>query len=225
MIPRVVTRGTALAALLSVAIARETDHTAEATVQLNVRTMHAAALSTARSASDAVDAPYLLVSTLGPRDTRAASRLNADSAHRMIRLDQALSPQPLSTLRLQPGDSVRVLVSLMEGDSRAGAADDAAANASLTALASASAQRVTDLQRALAPLASRGDHWLGSAMLLVTNEGGKTYWRTLDCLASCKVLSRPTSPELAAAPTAGVLELTGAGATYHMQLSGQRAPN
>jgi hypothetical protein len=206
MIPRVVTRGTALAALLSVAIARETDHTAEATVQLNVRTMHAAALSTARSASDAVDAPYLLVSTLGPRDTRAASRLPADSAHRMIRLDQALSPQPLSTLRLQPGDSVRVLVSLMEGDSRAGAADDAAANASITALASASAQRVTDLQ-------------------LVTNEGGKTYWRTLDCLASCKVLSRPTSPELAAAPTAGVLELTGAGATYHMQLSGQRAPN
>ncbi len=225
MIRRVVTFGSTLIALLSVVSARESERAAEATVQLNVATMHAAALSTPRSATDAVDAPYLLVSTLGPRRTRAASRLTADSAHRMIRLDQALGPQPLSTLRLQPGDSVRVLVSLLEGDSRVGTADEAAANASLAALTSASAQRLTDLQRALAPLSSRGDHWLGSAMMLVTNEGGKTYWRTLDCLASCKVLSRPTSPEIAAEPTAGVLELTGAGATYHLQLAGRRAAN
>ena len=67
---------------------------------------------------------------------------------------------------------------------------------------------------------------LGSAALLPTNEGGITYWRSLECVATCPVLEAPPSTPLGpldAGPVSGVIELSGGGGTYHLQLHGQRA--
>ena len=226
MITRVVFLGSIAASLTGVVAHQLTGSTAAA-VQLNVGTIHAATLSTPRSGNDAADAPYVLVATAGPHATNTTSRLPA-AGHMSIQLDQALGLQPLTTLTLEPGDSARVLVSLMEGDTPERAAEDAAAIASLTALGQQAAERMPALQRALGALTSRGDHWLGSAMLMVTNEGGRTYWRTIECIATCAVLNRPGTPEIVAAPgapIAGVLELTGASATYHVQLNSRRVTN
>lgn len=219
---RSVSLGASLASLLGSVTAGSGPSAADATVRLDIATIHAAALSSPRSAADSSDTPYILIAALGPGGTRRASRLPADSAHRVIRLDEALKPQPLTTLNLRPGDSVRVLVSLLEGAAYAGPADDAAANASAEAVAASGTQQGAALRQALTPLTGRGDNLLGAAIFLVTNEGGTAYWRAIDCVATCKVLNRPPKPELAAAPAASVLELTGAGATYHMQVSGRR---
>ena len=219
---RSVSLGASLAALLGTVNTSNGPAVADATVRLDVATIHAAALSSPRAAADSSDAPYILIATLGPGGSRRASRLPADSAHRVIRHDEALKPQPLTTLRLRPGDSVRVLVSLLEGASGAGPADDAAASASAAAITAAGTQQLAALRQALAPLTGRGDKLLGAAIFLVTNEGGAAYWRSIDCVATCTVLNRPATPELAATPAASVLELTGAGATYHMQVSGRR---
>jgi hypothetical protein len=224
MITRLVMLGSLAASVVGIAVRHSSTSDADATVQLNVGTIHAAALSSPRSDADALDAPYVLISIAGPHAANATSRLPA-TAHMSIRLDQALGLQPLTTLKLQPGDSVRVLVSLMEGEKVERPAEDAAATASVGVLAAPAAERAASLQRALSALTGRGDHWLGSATLLVTNEGGRTYWRAIDCLATCAVINRPASTEIVAAPgapIAGVLELTGAGATYHMQLNGLR---
>ncbi|HSB54695.1 MAG TPA: hypothetical protein VLD58_10075, partial [Gemmatimonadales bacterium] len=149
------------------------------------------------------------------------------AAHLTIHQDQALGPQPLLNLSLQPGDSVRILLSLLEADQVQLPAETEAAGAATAVLDQPPETRAPLPASALAPVTRRGAHWLGSVALLLTNEGGTTYWRTFECVATCRVLKGPSTSALAAkpaAPLAGVVELTGAGATYHLQLQGAKEP-
>jgi len=60
---------------------------------------------------------------------------------------------------------------------------------------------------------------------VVANEGGVLYWRALDCVATCSVLTEPTAAALQGnATNQGVLELTGAEGMYHFNLIGRRVP-
>jgi hypothetical protein len=158
-------------------------------VQLNVATLHAATLTTSRAAGDTTDAPFLLVNIMGPR---AASRTMAPEGEvPHIRQDGAIGARPLTELSMESGDSVQVLVSVLENP-KSGLS---------------------------------GAQWLGSASLLLTNEGGSIFWRRLDCVASCKVLTAPAATALPSAgqPSAGVLEFTGSGGVYHLALRANRA--
>jgi hypothetical protein len=149
------------------------------------------------------------------------------TAHLSVHQDQALGPRPLVTLSLQPGDSIRLLVTLLEGDRVQLPAETDAATAATAVLAQPSEARAALLAPALAPVTEHGAHWLGSVALLLTNEGGTTYWRAFECVATCRVLKAPGTGALAeksVAPLAGVVEFSGAGGTYHLQLQGQRAP-
>lgn len=194
--------------------------------QLTVATIHAAALSTPRSPTDSMDEPFLLVSQLGPAAAHATARL-PEAAHLGIREDQALGAQPLLALGLEPGDSVRLLLTLLEGpgvDLQQEAAVAAAGNAVLMA---DRGQQLQLLTAATAPLTAAGAHWLGSFAVLLTNEGGTLRWRGLECLATCTVLAAPSSPDLPAPPAqaiGGVVELTGSGATYHLNLRSRLVP-
>lgn len=221
-----VLRSSALALLLPLAGGPPAPAGPALDVRLTVATIHAAALTTPRAAGDSEDRPYLLVSRLGP-DTATAGTHFPDAAHLTIRHDQALDPQPLLTLSLQPGDSVRLLLSLLEGEEAPSPAETQAASAAALVLARPQADQAALLAPALAPVTRQGAHWLGSVALLVTNEGGTLFWRAFECLATCQVLTAPKTPELvakSAAPLAGVVELTGSGGTYHMKLQGERAP-
>jgi hypothetical protein len=158
-------------------------------VQLNVATLHAAALTTSQTAGDSTDSPFLVVAIIGPR---ASSRTIVPQGDpQRIRQDEAIGARPLTELTLANGDSVQVLISVLE-----------------------------NAQSQIA-----GARWLGSVSLLLTNEGGSVFWRRLDCVASCKVLSAPATTALPAAPTsafAGVVELSGSGGTYHLALRANR---
>jgi hypothetical protein len=195
----------------------------EAAVHFTIATLHAAALTTPTGTADTEDSPYLLVSVLGPGSESSSLHLPS-TGHLSIHLDEAIGAGPLTDLNLQPGDSVRLLVSVLEGkEVRLPEETQAAAN-SANALSQLSSDRASTLAAALAPVTQKG-HWLGSAALLVTNENGAIYWRGLDCIATCKVLNPPagTVLESGAKPVAGVVELTGGGGTYHLQLQSQRA--
>jgi hypothetical protein len=195
-------------------------------VQLTLATLHAAALTSPRPSSDSVDAPYYLVSVLGPRAKSETLHLPT-SGHLLIHQDEALGARPLIDLSLEPGDSIRVLVSVLEGKSVQASEETTAATASTNALSQPASARVAAVSSALSPvLSGNRARWLGSATLLLTNEAGTIYWRALECLATCKVLSGAGAAALPAesgAHVSGVVELSGAGGTYHMQLQGQRA--
>jgi hypothetical protein len=194
-------------------------------VHLTLATLHAATLSTPRSATDSVDAPYFLVSILGPHAKSEAMQL-PESGHLQIHRDEALGARSLVDLNLEPGDSVQLLVSVLSASSVKASDEAAAAKASTEALAKPAAARTDFLATALAPVTKGGARWLGSAILLLTNDGGKAYWRALQCVSTCKVLAGATAAPIAsagAAPVTGVVELSGSGATYHMQLQGQQA--
>ena len=194
-----------------------------ADVRLTIATLHAATLSTSRAEGDASDGPFLLVSMLGP-GTRVASVELPKTGHLSIHRDEALGPQPLVELRLAPGDSVRLLVSVLESVKVEESAERWAATASARAF-DGSTTSDTVLASALAPLTKQGAHWLGSATLLVTNEGGVTHWRTLECVSTCRVIAPPPRSEMQpsdSSPVSGVVELTGSGGTYHLQLQGRR---
>jgi len=193
-------------------------------VHLTIATLHAAALTTPAGSGDTDDSPYLLVSVLGPGTATSSLHLPS-TGHLSIHLDEALGAGPLMDLSLQPGDSVRLLVSVLEGkEVRLSDESQAAAN-STKVLGQPASDRASTLTAALAPITQQDSHWLGSAALLVTNENGVIYWRGLDCIATCKVLNPPsgTALESGAKPVAGVVELTGGGGTYHLQLQSQRA--
>jgi hypothetical protein len=194
-------------------------------VQLTLATLHAAALTSPRPSGDSVDAPYYLVSVLGPRAKAETLHLPTDG-HLLIHQDEALGARPLLDLTLEPGDSIRVLVSVLEGKSVQASEETTAATASTNALSQPASQRVAAVSSALAPMLSGNRaHWLGSAILLVTNEAGTIYWRALECVATCKVLSGAGAavlPPETGGHVSGVVELSGAGGTYHMQLQGQR---
>lgn len=193
-------------------------------VQLTIATLHAAALTTSRAAGDTTDAPFFVVSVLGPRTN--SNGILADASRPKVRRDEALGARPLTELSLADGDSVQVQISVLE-NAKAEKLDDSriAAAASTTRARSVteSAKQATQL---VAPLVQDGAHWIGSVNLLVTNEGGSVYWRRLECVASCTVLTAPatTAMPAASAQLAGVVELTGNGGTYHLALRANRAP-
>lgn len=188
-----VVRVTVLLPFFSLASYRESAPPAPAKLRLTLATLHAASLTTPWTPADSVDGPYFLVSIVGPREKRESIHVPA-TGHLLIHRDEALGARPLVDLSLEPGDSVHVLISVLEGDKVQGAAED-------------------------------GAHRLGSAALLLTNEGGTAYWRALECVATCRVLSGGAVTAFAApggSPVGGVVELSGSGGTYHMQLQGQR---
>jgi hypothetical protein len=189
-------------------------------IHLTVATLHAAALTAPRAAADSVDGPYFLVSMLGPRAKAETMHLPV-TGHLTIHEDEALGSRDLVDLALEPGDTVRLLVSVLEGKKTNASEEIAAANASTQALSQPAAARAAIVSSALAPVTKDGAHWLGSATLLLTNEAGTTYWRALECVSTCKVLSGAGGKAFTtsgAGTIAGVVELSGSGATYHMQL-------
>ena len=197
-----------------------------ATVRVTLATLHAAALTAPRAVTDSVDGPYILVSILGSRTKTATIHLPA-TGHLTIHQDEALGARQLVDLNLEPGDSVRLLISVLEGKTVQASGEEAAAAASTKALSQPNADRAAIVSSALTSvLAQNQAHWLGSATLLLTNEGGTTYWRALECVATCRVLSGSAAAAIPATGghVSGVVELSGAGGTYHMQLQGQRAP-
>lgn len=194
-------------------------------VQLTIATLHAAALTTSRGAGDSLDAPFFVMSVIGPH--AGARAVLPDGKPLSIRRDEALGARPLTELSLGDGDSVQVLLSVLENATEKGADRLRAADGSKDAhrlSASERAERVTQL---LAPFVDQGAHVLGSGSLLLTNEGGTIYWRSLECIASCKVVSAPPATPLAtkaAQPSAATLELSGHGGTYHLALQARREP-
>lgn len=195
---------------------------ATASIKVDIATVHAAALTTARGATDASDGPYLLVSVIGPGAHRESRHL-PDGGHVTLEQDQAAGTMALGTLSLEPGDSVRLLISILEADSVSLPEEAQAAAAATEALGQAGAHPSAELAgAAIAPLTGRGAHWIGSATILLTNEGGTARWRGYECLRSCKVLQPPSDAALATKATAGVVELSGDGGTYHMQVAVRR---
>lgn len=202
---------------------------APARVELNMATLHAAALSKARTARDSADAPYLFVTVFGPGKANVSMQMPAASQHWAIRQDEAKGAAPLTSISVEPGDSVRVLFTLLEAD-KVNATEETAVAQSLTKLPNAMMSSATAIAPRLAPLTTLGAGWIGSATMLLTNEGGKTYWRALDCVSTCKVSNSPVKSakesELTAGATnalAGVLELNGNAATYHLQVTAKRS--
>lgn len=198
----------------------------QAQIQLDMATLHAAALSKARSARDSLDAPYLLVTMLGPGTMQTSMQMPAASKHWSIRQDEAKGAAPLTSVIVQPGDSVRVLFTLLEAE-QVDAASEASVGTMLTKLDRNAVQQAKSLAPALSVLTNRGATWIGSATMLLTNEGGKPYWRALDCVSTCKVSNSPlkasTATELTPSATAAVIELNGNSATYHLQVTAKRA--
>jgi hypothetical protein len=193
-------------------------------VELRIATLHAAALTSPNTLQDSVDAPYLLVSVVGPRTKSHALTLPSEG-HWRVHRDEALGARALETLRLGDGDSVRVLVTVMEGGQADHAVEDRAATEAASGLSANGRERDRIVSDAVEPLLSRGARWVGSATLLLTREAGVSYWRGLDCVTSCKVISGAASQSLttsgSAAPS-GVLELSGSGATYHLKLEARQ---
>ena len=189
-------------------------------VELSIATLHAAALTSPNTPRDSVDAPYLLVSVIGPHTKSHALTLPAEG-HWRVHRDEALGARPLETLRLGDGDSVRVLVTVMEGGRADRSAEGRAAAEAASEPAANARQRSQIVSAAVEPLVSGGARWIGSATLLLTREAGVSYWRGLDCVTSCKIISGGASASLNAADAAassGVIELSGGGATYHLKL-------
>ncbi|MCE9601158.1 MAG: hypothetical protein K8S21_02955 [Gemmatimonadetes bacterium] len=199
---------------------------ASARLAITLETVHAAALTTPRFAGDAQDEPFFLLTEAGSGGALGSTPFPAD-APVSIRLDQALGTRPLRSLALEVGESARIVISALEGP-RASSADEAAvATAAATVLARPTGERGAALATALGPLTSRGAHLLGAAIIVVANEDGALYWRSLDCVANCSVLTAPSNAAVATnagAPHQGVLELTGAGGTYHVNLLARRVP-
>lgn len=223
-----------LGCLVALGLGGAADTRAPAQLTLDLATLHAAALSTARNPADSSDAPYLLVSIVGTGGQTETDEL-PKSGHWAVRQDEAIGKTPITTITLQPGDSVRVLLTVLE-DRVISPQELQIATAATTTMAGQqsplSPPQTTLVSPTLTPLTTRGAHWLGSASLLLTNDGGTTYWNSLDCVATCTVLQSPApagnpAAELQAAsprPAAGVVELSGAAGVYHMQVAVRRMP-
>jgi hypothetical protein len=191
-------------------------------VQLTMATLHAAALTTSRAAGDSTDAPFIVmtISGLQPR----LSAILPDSGRSSIRANQAVGAHSLTELTLAQGDSVQVLISVLENASARTPQAPSSAAAVKTSTASPS-QQLDEATRLVAPMVKDGAHWIGSASLLLTNEKGAIYWRRLDCVASCTVLTGPAAAALPSTKGApGVVELSGSGGTYHLALQANREP-
>ena len=223
--PRNLVRLSMLLPLLSFMSFRPAPSRAPTKLRLSVALLHAAALTAPRAATDSTDGPYFLFSILGPRTKTETMHLPA-TGHLTIHEDEAVYPRDLVDLSLEPGDTVRLLVSVLEGKKILISNEVAAAAASTKALAQPAPMRMGTISSALASVTKEGAHWIGSATLVLTNEAGTIYWRALECVATCNIQSggAATAFPSSTAPVAGVVELTGSGATYHMKLQGMRAP-
>jgi hypothetical protein len=165
-------------------------------VQLTVLTLHAAALTTPSGAGDSTDTPFIVASVRGLH-VQSSSVLHS-SADRSLRQNEQLGARPLTQLSMNPGDSVEVLLSVLE-NSKIGAAD------SLTVAA-----------------VQKGARVVGTVSMVVTNESGAIFLRKFTCVASCKVLNGPAAAAISNANPAGaVVELSGSGGTYHLALRAQ----
>lgn len=193
-------------------------------VQLTIATLHAAALTTSRTAGDSSDTPFFVVSVVGPK-ANATSMLPLDAV-RNIPLDGALGARPLTELTLADGDSIQVLVSVLENAKIARSDEARVAAVPARGRSHSESEQVEHAKGIVAPLVKDGAHWLGSVSLLLINEAGAVSWRRLDCVASCRVLTGPAATALqsGAQPASGVVELTGSGGTYHLALRANRAP-
>lgn len=208
---------TLLAIVAAAPLAAVQPRSAALSVQVNVATLHAPTLTSARGGDDRADQPYLLASILGPGTATRTARL-PDDGHLSIQLDEAVKARPLVSLSIAPGETARVVIAALEGprtdvalEGRVAAASTALPNETPSALGAR-------LAAVMAPLTAREDHWLGSALLDIANEAGTLRWRTFACLATCEVLSAPDASTAPGKPLAGVLELSGAGGTYHLQI-------
>jgi hypothetical protein len=222
---RNVVRLSMLLPLLSFMAFRPPPPHAPAKLRLSIALLHAAALTAPRAATDSTDGPYFLFSILGPRSKSETVHLPA-TGHLTIHADEAVYPTDVVDLSLEPGDTVRLLVSVLEGKKVLTPVEVAAAAASTKALSLPATLRTSTISTALEPVTKEGAHWLGSATLLLTNEAGTIYWRALECVATCNVQSGggATAFPSSNAPVAGVVELIGSGGTYHMKMQANRAP-
>jgi hypothetical protein len=165
-------------------------------VQLTVLTLHAASLTTPTGAGDSTDTPFI-VATLKGAHLESTSVLHS-AADKSLRTNEQLGARPLAQLSLNPGDSVEVLLSVLE-NSKVRTGD------SLTVAA-----------------VEKGARVVGRVSLMVTNEAGSIYWRKAECVESCKVLNGPVASAVSATNPAGaVIELSGNGGTYHLALRAQ----
>jgi hypothetical protein len=207
---------------------------APARVSLDLTTLHAAALSKARGPADSTDAPYLLLSVVGSTG-RTETRTIPAAGHWSLALDGAIGVTPITTFDLEPGDSIRVLLNVLED--RATSPQELEIATAATRMTAerrtfSNAPAAGALSAALAPLVTRGAHWLGTVSLLLTNDGGTTNWTRLDCVSSCSISRSPigTGGQVAMLESTstravtGVVELSGASATYHLQVGLRRMP-
>ncbi len=192
-------------------------------VSIDLATLHAAALTTSRGAADTTDSPYFLVSVIAPR---AGANLHLPATgHWRIAEDAVVSPTPVAALELAPGDTARVVISVLESETTEPASEVGAGAASGAAVGRLVHPLVDSvggaLVGALDGLIRGGAHWLGSVSLLLTNEDGMLWWRRMDCVRECAVtkgLPEGSGGVALTKPTSGVFELSGGAGTYHMQL-------
>jgi hypothetical protein len=97
-------------------------------VQLSMATLHAAALTTPRATSDSTDTPFLLLAVIGKNASKAS--VLPDTGQLSIRHNGAVGARPLTELSLERGDSVQVLISVLEN----GSGHDARSIGSMTLL-------------------------------------------------------------------------------------------
>ncbi len=189
---------------------------ATARVSIDLATLHVATLTPSRGTGDHSDSPYLLISILSPR-ARTGMHLPA-MGHWLLAENAIVAPTPIQVVDLAPGDSARVVISVLEGESAEAAPETAGLSASTEALARLGHPMVDPaeptLDTALEGLRRGGNHWIGSVSLLLTNDGGTAYWRRLDCARDCAVLQGLPEGATGAAltkQTNGVVELSGEG--------------
>jgi hypothetical protein len=192
-------------------------------VAIELATLHVAGLTTPRGAGDETDAPFLLISVIRPH-AQSTSHLPA-SGHWRLAEDAVVTPTAVDLLELAPGDSARVVIAVLESEGAEPAPELASGVTSAKAL-SELGQPLLDpagpaLGAGLDGLNQAGVHRVGAISLLVTNEGGTLWWRRMDCVQDCAVLMGipDGTGTVLSAPTNGVYELTGAGGTYHLNLS------
>lgn len=187
-------------------------------VQLTIATLHAAALTSPRQAGDSTDAPFFVFQVVAAHGSSAA--VLPDTGKRRLRENEQFGVRPLTQVSLAAGDSVEVLVSVLENRKLPTALLPASGVRAVS-----SPEQLAQATRLTAPLVHDGARMLGAVSVLMTNEDGAIYWRRMDCVVSCKVLTAPASTALPT-PTGqtanSVVELSGNGATYHLALRANR---
>ena len=181
-------RRTAVAGVLAVsgALAGFTQSPFAARLQLDLATVHAAALTTARSTTDTSDDLVLLVTTRDEKGVTSSYRLPEEGFF-TLGLDQVTRPRSFLAREVEPGETLAIEVTVREGRG---------------------AQATS----------------IGAFRLVLTNAADALTWKSLECTSACSVLANPASRVVATggAPVGGVVELTGAGGTYHVNLQGLR---